>query len=165
MCIGSGVYILFLGKGNSCRSIMSEAIFNHRAPEGLEAMSAGCSPPATLHPRALALLEHHGISTDGYYSKSWEDVVVTPDVLVTVSDDLEHDACPLHLRGVMHTHWGVFDPDQTDGTDEGLAKALAETYAILDTRIQALFALPPEQIQGDAYHLKLALDDIGMLGA
>ncbi len=159
------MYILFLGTGNSCRSIMSEAIFNHFAPEGLEAMSAGSAPSADLHPRAMALLELNGISTDGYYCKSWDDLPVTPDVLVTLSDDLQNDACPLPLRGVMHTHWGVFDPDQSDGTDDEMAKRLAETYAILNTRIQALIALPSEVIQGDAHMLKVALDDVGILGA
>ena len=32
--------VLFLGTGNSCRSIHSEASFNQLAPEGLQAMSA-----------------------------------------------------------------------------------------------------------------------------
>ena len=33
--------ILFLCTGNSCRSILTEATFNHLAPEGWHAMSAG----------------------------------------------------------------------------------------------------------------------------
>jgi hypothetical protein len=64
--------ILFLCTGNSCRSVLSEATFNHLAPAGLKAISAGSQPAGQLHPRAVALLRRKGISTDGYYSKSWD---------------------------------------------------------------------------------------------
>ncbi len=158
------MYILFLGTGNSCRSIMSEALFNHFAPEGMEAMSAGSTPIGELHPRAIALLEQNGISTEGCYCKSWDDLTVTPDIVVTVSDDVEHDSCPMHLRGVMHTHWGVFDPDIKDGSGDDLVRSLAETYAIINTRIQALISIPRSQIGDDVHLLKAALDDVGMLG-
>ena len=33
--------VLFLCTGNSCRSVLSEATFNHLAPPGLKAISAG----------------------------------------------------------------------------------------------------------------------------
>ena len=48
--------ILFLCTGNSCRSILAEATFNHLAPAGWRAMSAGSKPTGQVHPRSLALL-------------------------------------------------------------------------------------------------------------
>jgi arsenate reductase len=75
--------ILFLCTGNSCRSVISEATFNHLAPAG-QAISAGSQPAGKLHPRAVALLHSKGISTEGYYSKSWNDLPVMPDIVVTV---------------------------------------------------------------------------------
>ena len=48
--------ILFLCTGNSCRSILAEATFNHLAPDGWRAMSAGSHPAGFVHPRSLSLL-------------------------------------------------------------------------------------------------------------
>lgn len=66
--------VLFLCTGNSCRSILAEATFNHLAPEGWHGMSAGSHPTGQVHPRSLALLAREGIATEGYYSKSWENL-------------------------------------------------------------------------------------------
>jgi arsenate reductase len=46
--------ILFLCAGNSCRSILAEATFNHLAPAGWKAMSAGSQPTGQVHPRSLS---------------------------------------------------------------------------------------------------------------
>ena len=75
--------VLFLCTGNSCRSILGEATFNHLAPAGWHAMSAGSKPAGNVHPRSLALLAREGISTEGYYSKSWENLPATPDIVIT----------------------------------------------------------------------------------
>lgn len=76
--------ILFLCTGNSCRSILAEATFNHIAPKGWRAMSAGSKPAGKVHPRSLALLEHERISTEGLHSKSWDDLPIVPDIVITV---------------------------------------------------------------------------------
>ncbi|NNH88361.1 hypothetical protein HLH13_11735 [Acinetobacter sp. ANC 4279] len=56
---------LFLCTGNSCRSILSEAIFNARAQEGFIACSAGNKPTAKVHPLTLKILQNLGVSTQG----------------------------------------------------------------------------------------------------
>jgi len=73
--------VLFLCTGNSCRSILGEATFNHLAPAGWKAMSAGSQPTGQVHPRSLALLAREGISTEGYHSKSWDNLPTTPDIV------------------------------------------------------------------------------------
>ncbi|MGH8852847.1 MAG: arsenate reductase ArsC, partial [Telluria sp.] len=52
--------ILFLCTGNSCRSLIGEAVFNHLAPSGWQALSAGSQPTGRLNPRALQLLAEKG---------------------------------------------------------------------------------------------------------
>lgn len=64
--------VLFMCTANSCRSILSEAMFNHLAPPGFEACSAGSQPSGRVHPRSLATLEQAGIATHGLYSKGSE---------------------------------------------------------------------------------------------
>ncbi|EQD28107.1 arsenate reductase, partial [mine drainage metagenome] len=71
--------VLFLCTGNSCRSILAEATFNHLAPAGWKAMSAGSRPTGQIHPRSLALLARLGISAAEYHSKSWNDLPTPPD--------------------------------------------------------------------------------------
>jgi len=71
------VNVLFLCTGNSCRSLISEAVFNHLAPPGWHAISAGSQPTGKLNERALALLAGKDIPTEGYYSKSWDKLPIT----------------------------------------------------------------------------------------
>ncbi len=109
--------VLFLCTGNSCRSILGEATFNHLAPAGWHAMSAGSQPTGKVHPRSLALLEREGIAADGYHSKSWDDLPVTPDIVITVCSSAAGETCPAYLGPVLRTHWGVEDPAHATGTD------------------------------------------------
>lgn len=57
--------VLFMCTANSCRSILSEALFNHLAPPGFEAVSAGSFPKGQVLPRSLATLQQAGIDTRG----------------------------------------------------------------------------------------------------
>ncbi|PQJ24296.1 low molecular weight phosphatase family protein [Limnobacter sp. SAORIC-690] len=155
--------ILFLCTGNSCRSVLSEAIFNHLAPEGLKAISAGSQPIGRLHPRAVALLQEKGISTEGYYSKSWNHLPVTPDIVVTVCGSAAGETCPAYLGPVLRTHWGVEDPGHVVGTEDEITSAFEKTYSIIRARIEAFLALPLTELQGDKARFKAELDRIGTL--
>lgn len=146
--------VLFLCTGNSCRSILAEATFNHLAPAGWHAISAGSKPAGYVHPRSLALLAREGINTRGYHSKSWDDLPVTPDIVITVCGSAAGETCPAYLGNVLRTHWGVEDPAHTTGTDAEIDAAFMTAYTILRKRIEAFFALPlaglkqhPEQLQ------------------
>lgn len=155
--------VLFLCTGNSCRSILGEATFNHLAPAGWEAMSAGSKPAGYVHPRSLALLAREGISTEGYFSKSWDNLPATPDIVITVCSDAAGETCPAYLGPVLRTHWGVEDPAHATGTDEEIDAAFMAAYGILRARIEAFFALPLAKLQNNPSQLKAELDRIGTL--
>ncbi len=152
--------VLFLCTGNSCRSILGEATFNHLAPAGWHAMSAGSKPAGYVHPRSLALLAREGISTAGYFSKSWEDLPATPDIVITVCGSAAGEACPAYLGAVLRTHWGVEDPAHAVGTDEEIDAAFIKAYSILRARIEAFFALPLDVLKRDKVALKAEMDNI-----
>lgn len=153
--------ILFLCTGNSCRSILAEATFNHLAPAGLRALSAGSKPAGYVHPRSLALLAREGIATAGYHSKSWDALPVTPDIVITVCGSAAGETCPAYLGPVLRTHWGAEDPAHATGSDEEIDAAFVTAYRVLRARIEAFLALPLDELKNDRAKLKAALDRIG----
>jgi len=155
--------VLFLCTGNSCRSLIGEATFNHLAPEGWHAISAGSKPLGRLNAGALALLEQQGISTEGYYSKSWNDLPVTPDIVLSVCGNAANETCPAYLGPVMRSHWGVEDPAHAEGSVEEINAAFMMAYKILRYRIEQFLALPLTDLQNDPARLKAELDRIGTL--
>ena len=152
--------VLFLCTGNSCRSILGEATFNHLAPAGWQGMSAGSKPTGQVHPRSLALLAREGISTEGYFSKSWEDLPQVPDIVISVCGNAANETCPAYLGPVLRTHWGVEDPAHATGTDEEIDAAFMTAYRILRARIEAFFALPLAELQQNPAQLKAEMDRI-----
>ena len=155
--------VLFLCTGNSCRSVLGEATFNHLAPEGWRALSAGSKPAGYIHPRSLALLEREGISTEGYYSKSWNDLPVTPDIVLSVCGNAANETCPTYLGPVLRSHWGVKDPAHVEGSDAEIDAAFMTTYRILRHRIEQFLALPLNELKNNRDQLKLELDRISTL--
>ena len=154
---------MILCTGNSCRSILGEATFNHLAPAGWHAISAGSKPAGYVHPRSLALLEREGISTAGYHSKSWDNLPVTPDIVITVCGSAAGETCPAYLGPVMRAHWGVEDPAHATGTDEEIDAAFMKAYRILRHRIETFFALPLAELKNDPARMKAELERIGAL--
>jgi len=155
--------VLFLCTGNSCRSILAEAVFNHLAPAGWQAWSAGSHPAGFVHPRALALLAREGIRASGYSSKSWAGLPATPDVVITVCANAAGEACPAYLGPAVRAHWGVDDPARATGTDAEIDAAFERTYRVLRARIEAFLAGPLGELEGDHERLKRALDRIASL--
>ncbi|WP_296948613.1 arsenate reductase ArsC [uncultured Massilia sp.] len=153
--------VLFLCTGNSCRSIICEAVFNHLAPAHWHADSAGSQPTGRLNERALALLARKGIPTVGYYSKSWDALPAAPDIVVTVCASAAGETCPAYLGPVLRAHWGVEDPSHVQGSEAHIEAAFEQAYAILRARIEAFFALPLAELAADRARFKAELDRIG----
>ena len=126
-------------------------------------MSAGSQPAGQVHPRSLALLAREGISTEGCQNKSWDDLPLMPDIVVTVCAGAAGESCPAYLGPVLRTHWGVHDPAHAAGTDAEIDAAFMRAYRILRSRIEAFLALPLETLERDKPALKATMDKIGNL--
>ncbi len=126
-------------------------------------MSAGSQPTGQVHPRSLALLTQEGISSEGYYSKSWDNLPCTPDIVITVCSSAAGETCPAYLGPVLRTHWGVEDPAHATGTDEEIKAAFMTAYRILRARIETFLALTLSDLRHDRAKLKTELDRIGTL--
>lgn len=152
--------ILFLCTGNSCRSIMAEALFNAAAPGGATAQSAGSHPAGFVHPRALAALEEAGVPTRGLASKSWDNLPLRPDAVITLCAGAAGEACPVYLGNVVRSHWGMPDPAAVEGDAATIKAAFADALAVLRRRITALTQGLAAEPGMDAARLRQLLDAI-----
>jgi arsenate reductase len=147
---------------NSCRSILSEAMFNHIAPQGFEAVSSGSFPKGKVLPRTLTTLEHAGISIEGLSSKgneAFEDDL--PDIVITVCDKAAGESCPVYFGPALKAHWGLQDPSDVEGDDATLDAAFRATLSRIQQRCEAFFALPFTSLSRD--ELERELDRVGGL--
>jgi arsenate reductase len=143
--------VLFLCTGNSARSIMAEALLNHKGRGNFTAYSAGSHPSGTPRPEALAQLQSAGIGVGGLRSKSWDEFAAPGaphlDFVFTVCDNAANEACPFWPGQPMTAHWGVPDPAAVKGTPEEIARAFRDAFVILDRRIGLFLSLPLATVQ------------------
>lgn len=154
--------ILFLCTHNSCRSILSEALFNHLAPAGMTAVSSGSWPSGQVNVRALKTLEAVCISTDGLTSKA-SDVFEhsPPDIVITVCDRAAGEACPVFFGPALKAHWGLTDPSAVVGSEDEIEAAFQATLAIIDKRVRAFIALPFAKMNADQFPASVV--EIGLI--
>jgi len=115
--------VLILCTGNSCRSIIGEALINHHlGARGVKAYSSGVSPSGTINPDALRALKEAGISTDGLSSKTLDKLPINDfDLVVTVCDHA-NETCPIFAGKAKKVHCGFEDP--SGGEYDGYVKTL-----------------------------------------
>jgi arsenate reductase len=155
--------VLFLCTGNSARSILAEALLNHKGKPHFAAYSAGSYPAGRLNPGALKQLEVARLPTDGLRSKSWDEFAKPEaprmDFVFTVCDNAAKEVCPVWPGQPMTAHWGVPDPAAVAGTPEQIERAFREAFVTLDRRIGLFLSLPLARL--DTLAVKKEVDRIG----
>lgn len=158
--------VLILCTGNSCRSILGEALLNHLGKGQVKAFSAGSHPTGKVNPNALATLQDHGIAIDGFTSQSWDEFEHKDiDIVISVCDSAAGEVCPVYLNKALRAHWGLPDPAHVEGTEEEIKAAFESTYDALERRIHRMLNLPLDQLSEqelvDALNSIGKLDDLG----
>jgi arsenate reductase len=164
---GLGPYnVLFLCTGNSCRSILAEAIMNRLGAGRFKAYSAGSHPTGLVNPRALALLQRINHPTAALWSKPWDDFTRSRnpdapelDFVFTVCDNAAGEVCPIWPGQPMSAHWGMPDPAVFEGSEAETAVVFADTYRMLTNRISLFVNLP--MLSLDKLSLQKRLNQIG----
>jgi arsenate reductase (thioredoxin) len=155
--------VLFLCTGNSARSIMAEAIMNHKGRPNFRAFSAGSHPTGFVNPHALAMIETAKLPTEGLHSKAWDEFARpgAPELhfVFTVCDNAAQEVCPVWPGQPMTAHWGVPDPAAVTGTPEQVERAFREAFVVLDRRINLLLCLPLASL--GALAIQKEIDRIG----
>ena len=154
--------VLVLCTGNSCRSVLGEALFYLLGKGKVQAFSAGSFPIGKVNPNALATLQRHGLSTEGYSSQSWDEFANhNIDIAITVCDNAAGEVCPVYLNTAVRAHWGLPDPAHVAGTEAEIIAAFEKTYSALEKRIKEMLSLPLEDLTDG--ELKILLNDIGKM--
>lgn len=139
------INVLVLCTGNSARSILGEALFNHLGVGRVRAYSAGSQPSGRVNPVALETLEKHGVPLPSdVRSKSWDEFAAPGapqiDYIFTVCASAAGETCPIWPGHPMTAHWGIADPAHIEPM-EARREAFEVAYQALEKRIKAFLAL------------------------
>ncbi len=155
--------VMFLCTGNSARSIMAEAIMNHKGTANFTAYSAGSHPTGVVRPEAIRQIEKTGMDTANFRSRSWNEFSMPDSPLLnfvfTVCDNAANEVCPLWPGQPMTAHWGVPDPAAVRGSPDEIERAFSQAFTALDRRISLFLSLPLATL--DALSVQREVDNIG----
>lgn len=158
--------VLFLCTGNSCRSIMAEAILNELGHGRFTAVSAGSQPAGYVHPQAIACLNRNRIPVHHPNSKNWDAFLDESfDLVVTVCDNAAGESCPLYPGNPLKTHWGVPDPAHAQGTDAEVALVFQTVFESLRNHIAAFINRCSAAGELDGKTLAAIVAELGAPGA
>jgi arsenate reductase len=102
--------VLILCTGNSCRSIIAEALINKQL-NGVTAYSSGVAPSGRVNINAKKVLESHNAWDDKYHSKTVDTLEhINFDLVVTVCGHAQ-ETCPTFAKPTPTIHVGFEDPD------------------------------------------------------
>ncbi len=120
--------VLILCTGNSCRSIIAEAVLN-RYVDGVEASSSGVKASGKVNPLAKNVLVSDGSWDDSYHSKTLDKVINENfDLVITVCDNAL-ESCPVFPKDTKVIHVGYKDPDGKN------IKAFEETLKLIKMQL------------------------------
>jgi arsenate reductase (thioredoxin) len=131
--------VLVLCTGNSCRSIMAEALINNLGRGRYRAWSAGSVPVGYVHPKSIETLKRHGMDPGQLRSKSWNEFAHQSfDLVITVCDHAAGESCPLFPGNPKKLHWSTPDPAKAIGSDSEIDAAFDRTFLRLKHRVEEL---------------------------
>ena len=145
MAVNQPFNVLVLCTGNSARSILGEALFNHLGQGRVRAFSAGSQPSGKVNPVALETLEKHGVPLPpDVRSKSWDEFAAPGaphiDYIFTVCASAAGETCPIWPGHPTTAHWGIDDPAHVEPLEARRA-AFEAAYQAQEKRIKAFLAL------------------------
>ncbi len=131
--------VLVLCTGNSCRSVMAEALINQLGKGKYEPVSAGSFPAGYVHPKSIETLKRHSIDPGIPRSKSWDEFAGQPfDLIITVCDQAAGETCPIFPGKPKKLHWSTPDPAKATGSEAEINAFFDEAFNMLKSRIEDL---------------------------
>ena len=102
--------VLILCTGNSCRSIIAEALIN-KYLNNVIAYSAGVKATGSVNSNTIKVLKEEEAWRDEYYSKTLDKIIdINFDLVVTVCSNADEN-CPVFPKKTEVIHVGFEDPN------------------------------------------------------
>jgi arsenate reductase (thioredoxin) len=126
--------VLFVCRQNAGRSQMSEALFTQAANGRHEALSAGTTPAAHLHPEVVTVMNEFGIDLSNRVPQLLSrDLAEQADLVITMGCG---DECPF-IPGKRYIDWELNDPagqplDSVRAVRDDIADRVQRLIAELD---------------------------------
>ena len=130
--------VLILCTGNSCRSIMGEALLRARAGDRFNIVSAGMAPKG-VNSTTIKVLKEIGISTEGLHSKDAKEYVgkLPADFTIVVCPDAQEKLSRDASNVGQWLFWPFDDPPAFQGTEEQRLEKFREVRDQIDAKIQS----------------------------
>ena len=130
--------VLVVCTGNSCRSVIAEALLNARGQGHIQAHSAGSTPAGFVHPGSLAALDRHHVPYGSPSSQSWDEYAGQSfDVVITVCDNAAAETCPVFDGPARRVHWSTPDPAAATGSKADVDSVFDSVFKQLDAQVRS----------------------------
>ena len=126
--------IIFICKGNACRSQIAHGLLESMAGEQFEVFSAG-SYPSQVHPMSIKVMEEIGIDISHHTSDFIDDYLKTAiEIVITVCDNANKN-CPVFPGNFERLHWSINDPFKGWEFDESQIQSFRDTREEIKQKI------------------------------
>ena len=132
--------VLFICVENAARSLMAEAVFNARPPDGWQAVSAGTRPATAPNPRTAPMLRAIGLELPAHPPQALTTEMMTGAAIRVTMGCLDSESCPARLKTLELIDWQLPDPGRLD--DDGFRRVRDEIRRRVDDLRRDLPALP-----------------------
>lgn len=133
------IKVLVVCTGNSCRSVMAEALINDLGSGRYQAWSAGRVPAGSVHPKSIETLQRHGMDPGQPRSKSWDECAEQSfDLVITVCDQAAGESCPRFPGTPKKLQWSTPDPAKVMGSEAEIDTAFEKAFILLKSRVEEL---------------------------
>lgn len=142
--------ILFISRRNAARSILAEAVVNHKGAGRFRAFSAGTEPSPEIDPMVIDILQMSGYPTENLKPKHWKEFTgpeaVPLDFVFALCDHETGEEAPPWPKQALTADWQYVDPGSVGGEEWERRKELSETLAALERQFSAFNQLPVEAL-------------------
>ena len=145
----SSLNILFLGSGNSARSIFAEYLIRKLGKGKFTPFSAGINPEREINPYVIRVLEElHKIDASDARPKSWEEFKdASFDFIITSSEHAKGQMPPWAWTGnPILAHWSTPDPEHFSGSEKDTFNHFWKVSQLIYRRVDLLCNLSGEKL-------------------
>ena len=139
--------ILFLGSGNSARSIFAEYLIRKLGKGKFTAYSAGINPEPAINPYVLRVLkELYKIDASDARPKSWEEFKDVTFNFVIVSSEHAVGKVPAWPGNPIIAHWSTPDPEHFSGSEQDTVNHYWKVAQLIYRRVDLLCNLSVDKL-------------------